>query len=396
MRLLIATPARGAIGGVETYLRGLAPALIARGHTLALLYERKLEMGDAGIDPYAGCAAEWSAERQPAAALIEAVRAWQPELIWLNGVQDAALEQGLLALAPAIAYAHNYDGLCATGAKSRRWPRAHACARPLGMACGAINFTQHCGTINPVAFARQWRRERRRAAQWPRYRRVLVASHHMAAELQRQGLPAARVRRVGYPRFEPLPAAPVPRPGPAHAVVMMARLTRLKGAHVLLHAVARAQREMGRRLRVTIAGNGPEQPRLQALAQRLRIDAEFPGWIGSGARQQLLQAADLLAVPSLWPEPFGMTGIEAAGYGVPAVGFAVGGIPDWLRPGRSGELAPPTAAGLAAALTAALTRALADAEHWNSLRQGAWVMAAEFALEPHLQQLEAIFREAVA
>ena len=42
-------------------------------------------------------------------------------------------------------------------------------------------------------------------------------------------------------------------------------------------------------------------------------------------------------MPSLWAEPFGLLGIEAGCVGLPAAGYAVGGIPDWLVPGETGE-----------------------------------------------------------
>jgi glycosyltransferase involved in cell wall biosynthesis len=216
----------------------------------------------------------------------------------------------------------------------------------------------------------------------------------MAAAVEQHGAEPARVRRVGYPRLGPRAGAIAPRPGPAREVLMLARLTRVKGADVLLQAARLAERALGRRLHLTIAGNGPEQPGLERRARHWALDAAFPGWVLAPTRQRLIEQADVVAVPSLWAEPFGMTGIEAAGWGVPAVGFAHGGIPDWLQAGTNGELAPadpPTAAGLAAALT----RALGDSGHWNQLRQGAWRRTEEFALEPHLHQLEAIFREVV-
>ena len=61
-----------------------------------------------------------------------------------------------------------------------------------------------------------------------------------------------------------------------------------------------------------------------------------------------MASADLLVVPSLWPEPFGLVGLEGARSRLPAAAFAVGGIPDWLRSGVNGYLAPgdpPTPAG---------------------------------------------------
>jgi glycosyltransferase involved in cell wall biosynthesis len=98
-------------------------------------------------------------------------------------------------------------------------------------------------------------------------------------------------------------------------------------------------------------------------------------------------------VPSTWPEPFGLIGLEAACVGLPAVAFDVGGMPDWLRPGESGELAPgdpPTVAGLADALT----RALGDTGHLQRLREGAWRAAGAFTLDRHINGLEAILEEA--
>ena len=102
-----------------------------------------------------------------------------------------------------------------------------------------------------------------------------------------------------------------------------------------------------------------------------------------------MRRADLLAVPSLWPEPFGQVGVEGGRLGVPAVGYAVGGIPDWLIPGRSGELAPgdpPTVQGLAEAIV----RVLADPSHYSSLCRGAWELASRFTLDAHLAELELI------
>lgn len=102
-----------------------------------------------------------------------------------------------------------------------------------------------------------------------------------------------------------------------------------------------------------------------------------------------MRESDLLVVPSLWPEPFGLVGIEAGSLGIPAAGFASGGITDWLLPGETGELAPanpPTAEGLADAIA----RALADQEHYDRLRWGAWDFSKQFDLDRHVAQLEAI------
>jgi glycosyltransferase involved in cell wall biosynthesis len=146
-------------------------------------------------------------------------------------------------------------------------------------------------------------------------------------------------------------------------------------------------------LRLTIAGTGPEQPLLEHLARTLHLNVHFNGWVDDEQRRQLLRESDLLAVPSLWPEPFGLAGPEAASMGVPSVAYASGGIPEWLVAGVSGELAPadpPTVSGLAAAIV----RALGDPAHHRRLRAGARSMAQTFALSEHVTALERILETA--
>jgi glycosyltransferase involved in cell wall biosynthesis len=228
-----------------------------------------------------------------------------------------------------------------------------------------------------------------------RYPRVLVASRHMAAEYLRHGVLASRLQIAPYfpTGVSADPAAPTARPL-SGIILMASRLTQLKGGHLLVPAVRLASDRLGMPLRIVIAGHGPEKQRLEALARRLGVDMQMVGWVGAVERTTLMRQADMLAVPSTWPEPFGIVGIEAGCVGLPSVGFAVGGIPEWLRSGISGELAPadpPTARGLAAALE----RALARVEHYHRLREGAWRTAQGYTAHAHIQLLDEAFVSAM-
>jgi glycosyltransferase involved in cell wall biosynthesis len=107
---------------------------------------------------------------------------------------------------------------------------------------------------------------------------------------------------------------------------------------------------------------------------------------------QALDQADLLLVPSLWPEPFGLVGVEAARRGVPAVAFAVGGIPDWLIDGTTGTLVPAQPR-TAEPFAAAVVRTLSDAAGWQRMRAAGPDAAARFSVDVHVRALESVFAE---
>jgi glycosyltransferase involved in cell wall biosynthesis len=210
----------------------------------------------------------------------------------------------------------------------------------------------------------------------------------MSREYVNHGVSEDRVHLVPLPMTDSSAEAMPPAPRiPRGRILFIGRLTAVKGGHHLIQAISRASAKLGQRLALTVAGDGPERQRLQELAQRFQVDTEFTGWVAAERKLELLRSTDLLAVPSLWPEPFGLVGLEAACQGVPAVGYAVGGIPDWLIGGQSGELAPgdpPTVQGLADAIV----RAFADRDHYAELCTGAWRLSRRFTLDAHLRKLE--------
>ena len=122
-----------------------------------------------------------------------------------------------------------------------------------------------------------------------------------------------------------------------------------------------------------------------------KLEINFPGWVGRPQVEALLKSSDLLVVPSLWPEPFGLVGPEAGNYGVPVAAFNVGGIHDWLLDGVNGYLAsgsPPTSAGLAEAII----KCVQDPKVHARLRIGAVEVSRQFNIENHLTALLEVFR----
>jgi glycosyltransferase involved in cell wall biosynthesis len=93
----------------------------------------------------------------------------------------------------------------------------------------------------------------------------------------------------------------------------------------------------------TIVGSGNHLPACKELAADLGIEkrVSFTGWIEHQRLEQFYRNARAVIVPSRWPEPFGMVGLEAMARGRPVVAFNSGGISDWLEDGVTGLLVPP-------------------------------------------------------
>ena len=177
-------------------------------------------------------------------------------------------------------------------------------------------------------------------------------------------------------------------------------MDRLKGGVSLLEALPIISQTLDRSLHVTFAGDGPDRQRWESRGLELkstsaRLSFEFPGWVSGNALNSLLLDSDLLVIPSLWPEPFGLSGPQAGLCGVPAAAFDVGGISDWLKHGVNGYLAPadpPTSEGLAEAVI----KCLRDPEVHVRLKQGAAEMAQRFNMQNHMSVLTGLLERLVS
>jgi glycosyltransferase involved in cell wall biosynthesis len=179
---------------------------------------------------------------------------------------------------------------------------------------------------------------------------------------------------------------------PAGRVLFAGRMTSLKGGHVLIEAAACAARLLGQAVPLIMVGDGPQREEWQGLARMRGVDADFTGWVEPAERSRLFRRASLVAVPSLWPEPFGLVGLEAAALGLPAVAFDVGGIREWLRHGHNGLLVNPSegAQGLGAAI-AALLASPSDRER---MAEAARLVEQTMSRRAHLDRLEPVLAQA--
>ncbi len=147
-------------------------------------------------------------------------------------------------------------------------------------------------------------------------------------------------------------------------IVCLCRLEPRKGVDRLIEAVA----ELGTRhpgLTLRVGGDGPDRPRLEALARDKGLDPEavFPGRVSEGEKSALLAAADVFAMPARREgasvEGYGLVYLEAGWFGVPSLAGQEGGAADAVDDGRTGLLCDGASL---AAVTQALDRLLSDSD----------------------------------
>ncbi len=98
-------------------------------------------------------------------------------------------------------------------------------------------------------------------------------------------------------------------------IVFLGRLVPRKGARQLLEAVKKIVDDnlFAEAFRVTIAGKGDQLDELQAFSKAVggRVVFNFPGFIDEADKPSLLQSGDIVALPSISGESFGISVVEA-------------------------------------------------------------------------------------
>lgn len=388
MRIAVAHDAVDNDGGVETYLLSAIAELRRRGHQIALVYHRRASTQSA-LRSSAHTAV--GVEERGLDGVVDYLRSWKPDVCYSQNMGPLAVDRALLAGWPVVKMLHGFSGTCISGLKLQAWPAPRPCSRTCGPLCLALYVPRRCGQISPARMIAGYRWAGEQRGLFRRYASIVVASRFMRDEFSRHGAPPERLRVV--PLFSTMgtasPAAAAP-----DTVLFAGRMTALKGGDVAIRAVASASRLLDRPLTLVMAGEGPQRREWQALAASLGVRVEMTGWVDVENRASVYGRGKLLVVPSLWPEPFGLVGLDAASLGMPAVAFDVGGVREWLEDGVSGRLVHPAAG--ASGLARAISQLLAEPGELERTGRAALETARRMTVAAHVDTLEGVLQDAAA
>jgi glycosyltransferase involved in cell wall biosynthesis len=215
-------------------------------------------------------------------------------------------------------------------------------------------------------------------------RAVTAVSSYLAAEAAAAlGVPRADIALTPMPLALGIGADPDQARAGA---IFVGRLTRQKGVHDLLEALALLRRE-GRPLDLTIVGDGPERGTLKAQARALGLPVTFTGFVTPDEVAYHLRDKRVFVLPAQ-DEGLGLVVAEALTQGVPVVATRSGGIPDLLVDPEAGMLVPPSSP---VALADAIRTVVAE----DRFKVGAWragrILADRLSAEKVAEQFEGIY-----
>jgi glycosyltransferase involved in cell wall biosynthesis len=376
MRILFAAQNFATDGGAGNHVADSVDALRAAGHEVRVLAAQVSgERGDAaetvaGID---------SPQVTPDAARLvrTAISDSAPHVVHVHDLADIGFIASLQATHPLAWTVHNFLG-CSTELKYFR--DQQECHRPHGAGCvvqwgvkGCVHRLDVSGL--PGAYRRTTRTLRALRATGT----AIVLSRFMADHLTLNGVKHVT---IAPPYIQPMP---IVEREPNRRLVFAGRVTAHKGIHVLIEAM----RDVDATLDVCGDGWALSTARAAVNRSELRNRVHFHGWLEQAQVRKALGQGELCVVPSRWPEPFGLIGLEAMALGRPVVATNTGGIPEWLDHGRTGILVSP---GSSHALAQGLNEILGDGARIREMgRLARDRIATRFTPEAHVDALEAAY-----
>jgi glycosyltransferase involved in cell wall biosynthesis len=337
MNVLFVHESAGVSGGAETNIQITAEELKRRGHTVGLLCIQPPECKKFSWEKYFSKVFYLNPEPTPASA--EVLQTFKPDLLYIHKIKQLDFFEALLATSlPTVRMVHDHEMYCLRQYKYNPLTRA-ICTRSASGFCVfpcLAPLARNRGARFPVKWASYADRHREMDLS-KKCDRLIVYSDYSKGELVRNGFDPAKIHM-----HVPIRCwgndGPVASFNERNLVLFAGQIIRGKGVDLLLRALSRVTIPF----ECILLGEGSHRSYCEKLSARLGLTdrVKFVGYVPHEQMRGYYLDANVFAMPSVWPEPFGMAGPEAMRYGLPVVAFDAGGIREWLKDGVNGCLVP--------------------------------------------------------
>jgi len=378
-------------GGGQVYVKNLVNGLMRRGQAVSVvsilsasdLTTARVERREAAgvpvwqlvVPPPSAVDLPWELQPELLEALEQVLRRIAPAVVHAHGWKAATATVCQRLAVPCIVTAHHGGIVCPNGMLMTRHDRP--CAVPVSMAnclACALHFVPAGDWWSPLIrrvpesltlpLARRlkgrrnipfvspaWQtplgirhKQRQNAVLGEAPALVIAPSRAIAAALERNGVPAERLTVLPH-GIEPLPWAPLAPGWPQRPLRLgyVGRLAYVKGLHVLVEALRRLPEPASYELHVygEAATRAERRYAVKLRRQAARLPVFWHGKIDHAELPEAYAHIDVLLLPSIYLEVFGLTVVEALSAGRPVIATRCGGPEDTVREGVDGLLAPP-------------------------------------------------------
>jgi glycosyltransferase involved in cell wall biosynthesis len=378
--IVVLTPHWGSNGGIASHVVDSVSALRSQGVAVRVVAGE----ASAALPDFVALSPTLATDRIDRAAALHAIAdaGDVQTVIHVHDLQDNGFVGSLRGELPVVVSAHGYPGC---SANTYYFSPGHECARPQGPLCVAhmgLHGCLHSKRVDRIP--RLYRATSRRMKGYLSATRVVAYSSSVMRNLAANRITTARQAPMTTRRPS---EASAPMPEEAR-VLFVGRVVGAKGLGVLVEAMR------GHGVVLEVVGEGWDLDRALERARQLDVDVDQRGWLTGADLEAAYARAGFVVMPSLWPEPFGLVGIEAHIRGRAVVASDTGGIRDWLDDGESGLLVEP---GNSTALHTAIGSLLADPGRAAKMGEVGRVRAEErFNDERHVAGLMRVYSEALA
>lgn len=375
-------------GGAEEYLSDVVTGLSRLGHTVSIFYGNSLSEGETVIDRVSRISVlikDFNKDE-----LVTRLSQFNPDVVNFQNVVNSDLLRFISKLKPTTVFIHDHESYC-PGNSKYFFNGGGICNLPISPVCALNGYLKKCMTRRPSKAFSNISERFNDLSILKLLKKVICNSNYIKSNLITNGVRKDSIfvnhlfpisnENIEIPKDIPRDTVPT--------ILYVGRLFKEKGVDHLLKALALLKQPF----RAVIAGDGWEKKNLMHLASFLGIESKiaFKGFCSRFEVANLYQGAYLLVVPSLWPEPFGLVGLEALSYRLPVVAYGSGGIPEWLDDGYSGFTVDR---GNVNALAGKIDTLLGDRDLAFKLgTYGRNRVIKDFSLEKHLMNLVAVYEE---